>query len=422
MGFSNAASRSTAAEYFKRVYAKANLVPITTRETPTLKHITMMEHAFGEAIIMPVVTDMPVGASASMAQAINNAAGSKTKKFVLDPKSFFAAVNVPALDQALSEKNEAAYLQLKKQEMDNNLVYMGQRFEKMLWGDGNGDLAQVSSVTNVLSVYTLTLSAGGALFFHKGQKILFNTSRVANAVLNKNCNGEVITVNDNTDVITVTVSGADVPAANDYVFVDGDHGIQNAAAQSLLLTGIPAYIPAFDPGTGSVPAILNGLDRSDRPALLAGWRGQDEGSIVSSAKSLIARMGRYSKIGPKTAFMMSYNNWRRLESELADKAWRDQKAEAVFNTGAISVLTPKGAIPAIAIPALDDSACFFGDLASVKLRHVKKFPHLREDGGVSSTRLDWGNSQDGERFEFRAWAETCIDDPGAWGRFPVTPA
>lgn len=420
------AGRSRNAEYFKRVYAKADLKALTCRENTTLKNINIQEHAFGEGVHIPLTVDLPTGGSASRVRAVANARGSTSKKWVLDVKEFFEACNIPALDQALSKQNPGAYLELKKKEMDGKIQMLGNRFEQMLWNDGEGDLAQIiaGGVSTVdVDTYDLTLTGGSAISFHIGMTVLFNVARTGGT--NKNMVFDVTRVNDATDVIRVVRNAGSAavtpPVALDYIFVDGDHGLVNAAGTSnLIITGIPAYIPASDPGTGGVAATLNGLDRSARPSLLAGWRGTDEGTIVESAKSLIAKMGKYARFGPKSALMLSFNNWKQLEADLGDKAWRDQEAEAVFNTGAIMMMTPKGKIPCIAIPQLNDSACFLGDLDTVILRHIEKFPHLRMDGGQASQRLDWADNQDGERYEFRCWAECAVDDPSRWGRFPVT--
>lgn len=425
MALSNAADLSTAVEYFKRIYAKADLRPLTERDTPTLRAIPKVQSGVGEGIVVPLQTQMPVGSASNKAQAVANAYGSRAARWILTTKNYYGAVNLESKSMAASKDSVAAYLSLKKNEVDGLLSYMGMRIEQALWSDGGGAIGRIGTLGGSEATRVFTVDADDIINFHVNQILTFNEnpSDAAGNTDNRTDDYRVTAVNDMTNEVTAVqiTNGADAVVANDYIFVSGDHGLVDEAAPSDdMLTGIQAYIPSADPGSGSVPATLNNVTRTSRPTMLAGWRGEDAGSIEESAKSLVSKMGRYAKLDGRTTLHLSYANWKKLEAELAGRAYRSESASARFNTPALILQTPRGDVPVVAGPFVPSTAGFLCDLSSARLYHLGGFPHMRTDGGTTGVRLDWADDEDGERLEFRMWPELAITDPSGWGRFPIS--
>lgn len=405
---------TTAAEFFKRIYAKADLRPLCERDTPFLRAVTKIQTPQGQGIVIPINTAMPMGPSATASNAVANAYGSRGKAWLLTTKNFYARVNIDARAMAASKENVASYLEAKKKETDELLVGLGMQMEQALWQDASGCIGQISSTglggTEATRVFTLE-NPEDAINFHENMTLHFDNGRTGTD--DERTDTYLVTiVDDVAGTITATqiTNGVDPVIAGDFIFVEGN--------RDLMISGIQNYIPSADPGTGSVPASLNGVDRTSRPALLSGWRGDDEGTVEESAKALVSKMGRYSKI-PTSALWLSYSNWRKLEQELGSRAYRDEKSAARFNTSALILQTPKGDIPVVAGPYTPPDFGLLANHATAKLYHLGGFPHMRMDGGHPGVRLDWAADEDGEGIEYRAWPEFCITDCSGWGRFPI---
>ena len=406
---------TTAAEFFKRIYARADLRPLCERDTPFLRMVNKIQTPQGNGIYIPLNTSMPMGPAATASKAVANAYGSQGKAWIISTKNFYARVNIDAKAMAASKENVAAYLQAKKKETDEVLIGLGLQMEQALWQDQSGCIGQIAAAglggSEATRVFTLE-NPEDAINFHKNMTLSFDDVRTGSGDARTDTY-LVTNVDDVNGVITATqiVNGADPVVAGDFIFVDGN--------RDLMLSGIQNYIPASDPGVGGVPTTFNNVDRSERPALLAGWRGADEGSIEESAKSLVSKMGRYSKI-PTSALWLSYSNWRRLEQELGSRAYRDEKAAARFGTSALILQTPKGDIPVVSGPYTPPDFGLLADHSTAKLYHLGGYPHMRMDGGHPGVRLDWASDEDGEGIEYRAWPEFLITDCSGWGRFPIS--
>lgn len=412
MALSNGYSLSTAAEFFKRVYQNSDLSPLALRRTPTLRAVKKEEESEGQGLQRPINFSMPVGASGTASSAVTYAYGSRGKVWQLSTKNIYMRVNIDAKAMANSRVKTASYLEAKRKETDEALSYMGMRAEQMLWDDGSGFMGQVDvDASNPATEMTLAQPLD-AINFHQNQVLQFNDDRTG-AGTPRTDKYRVDTINDITGVLGVTrVSGsADDVADGDYAFIEGN--------RANVLTGITAYLPASDPGVGGVPAALNNVTRTDRPVFLSGWRGDNEGSIEESSKSLWAKMGRYLNSADSTLWL-SYSNWRKLEQELGSRAYRDEKASARFGTGAIIMQTPAGDVPCVAGPYVPETAGFLLDLSQCSLIHTKELFHLRNEDGLGAVRLDWASDEDGIGIEFRSWLEFCIDRPMTCGRFPIS--
>lgn len=413
MGLSNGFTLANATDFFKRVYAGADLSSLGMRDTPTVRAVPKVEAAQGQGIVVPINQMVPMGYSGTASVAVANAYGSRGKHWILSTKNTYMRVNIDAKALAVSKDRAAAYLEGKRKETDEALAVLGMELERALWDDGSGYLGQVTSVAGGPPPTSFTLVQPlDAINLHINQILIGNTARDGSGTVRDTY--RITGINRVTGAVTIVFvsnTGSDL-ANSDYIFIEGS--VNNR------ISGIPAYIPASDPGTGGVPAALNNVTRTDDPVALAGWRGTNEGSIEESAKSLVARMGQYLPSGVKGALWLSYSNWRKLEQELGSRAYRDEKASARFGTGALILQTPKGDLPVVAGPYVPQTAGFLLDMDAVKLYHLRALFHMRDEDGLSAVRLDWSSDEDGIGIEFRSWPEACIERPMNCGRFPIS--
>lgn len=404
---------TVAADFFKRIYGRANLMPLCERDTPFLRMTDKVQTPQGQGIVLPINTTMPAGPAATASLAVANAYSSRGKAWFLTTKNFYARVNIDSKAMAASKESVASYLDAKNKETKEVLANLGMQMEIALWDDGSGCIGEINGLGGSEAAREFTLAQPeDAIHFHVNQTLAFDNARTGSGDARTDTY-LVTAVNDVTGVISASqiVNGADAVVDGDFIFVDGN--------RDLMLTGIQSYIPASDPGVGGVPATLNGVDRTERPNLLAGWRGTDEGSIEESAKSLVSKMGRYGKM-PTSALWLSYSNWRKLEAELGARAYRDEKAAARFNTSALILQTPKGDVPVVAGPYVPSTFGLLADHSNARLYHLGAFPHMRMDGGHAGVRLSWASDEDGEGIEYRAWPEFVVPDCSGYGRFPIS--
>src|SRR5689334_22871357 len=87
---------TTALEFFKRIYARADLTPQMQRDTKFLNMLTKSPTSQGQGIIVPINTTLPAGNSATASSAVANAYSSRGKAWTLTTKNYYARVNIDA--------------------------------------------------------------------------------------------------------------------------------------------------------------------------------------------------------------------------------------------------------------------------------------------------------------------------------------
>lgn len=406
---------TTASDFFKRVYHGADLTPQMERDTKFTKLVSKERTGQGQGIVIPINTTLPAGNSATASRAVANAYSSRGKAWLLTTKNYYARIDLDAKAMAASKVEVASYLSARKKEADEKLATMGMDLERALWGDSTGLLSVIDVLGGTATTRIFTIAAEDAYLFFPNQTLFFadaadgSTPRADRFIVTNI--DPVVTSTTATVTATRDGSAADV-VVGDFIFHDGNLNLE--------VTGIFQYVPSANPGTGTIPGTLNGVDRtSGFLPNLSGWRGTDEGSISASARRLVSIMGRYAKLN-RSGLWLSYDNWAQLEAELAHRAYRSESASARFNTPAIILQTPQGDIPVIAGPHVPNNVGLLADMPTAKLIHLGELPHMRMDGGHSGVRLPWASDQDGEGVEWRMWPEFVITDPSGWGRFPIS--
>lgn len=413
------ASASTIAaltKMYKTIYHGRDLTNQAKRRTAAYDMVAKYDDFDGAELVFPFNYNLPVGVSPvfSIAQANPTASGFDVWR-MSTRKTLYGTLTIDAQAMKAARKDIGAFLRVRQKETNEILSYMkmvlgGHGF----WGDGAGDMTRVTSVTGSNPATAMVVPQIDVIKFHLNQRLVFNPNRTGNSGTIKASVFKVTSVNRVSGSIGLTrMSGAGAgvdPAANDYVYLEG--------AYDAAPLGVSAFIPASDPGTGSVPATLLGMTRTDDPVMKAGWRGTWQGSIEESAKYLISLMGQYFDRFNSALWLSDYN-WFRLEQELTAQGRKviDARATQVFGSPALALLTPGGEIPVVADSYLDNSTGFILDMSAIEVHHLDNLIHIVDDDGLGLIRQA---ADDGVEIRFRSWSENIIQRPFKCGRFPIT--
>lgn len=412
-----ASTMSALQKMFKTVFLGRDLSNQSKHKTPAYDRVpSKMDDFDGNALIFPFNQDVPVGVSPSFSKAQASPSASTFDRWQIDnPKTLYGFLTIDAQTMKRARKDIGAWLRVRAKETNEIRDYMkmvlgGHAF----WGDGAGNLAQITAVTGADPITDFTVSRRDTIKFHKNQRLEFSATRTGGSVKSNagtNIVYKVTGINRKTGVITVTrVAGTTTdPAVNDYVYLEG--------AYDAFPLGVQAFIPASDPGTGGVPASLLGMTRTDDPVMKAGWRGDWQGSISESAKALAADMGQYFD-SVNSALWLSRYNWYRLEQELTaeGRVVRDQTATARFGTPGLVLQTPEGDVTVVSDPYCPNDAGFFLDGSTWETHHLDPLIHVIDDDGLVAIRM---TSDDGIEIRLRSWSENICQRPFKNGRFQI---
>jgi len=397
---------------FKRLYVGNDLSNMALRDTPLFRAVTKKDDLDSEGIYVPINYGLPVGASVSLTTAQANVKASKVDRFFLQRNPFYGTVTIAGEAIHASRRDPAAFLRVKQKEADEALAYIGMQIGASFWGDGAGNIGQITVDPGTGGTATLTFSsADDTVNLHIGQTLQANPTRTGTAGNLRADKYVVDSIDRDAGTAGVTkIGSANDWAVNDYVYVDGNY--------DGMMSGVQAYIPASTPGTGGVPAALNGMTRTDDPNMKAGWRGDWQGTITESAERLAAKMGKYVRKSSSALWLSTYN-WFRLqkEQESMGKVVRDQRSEAVFGTPSLLMLTPRGEVPVMADPFMPNDYGALLDHSTWEIHHLLGLPHMITDDGLTSLR---GAAEDSIEIRFRAWVEAVCTRPFNNGRFTIS--
>jgi len=408
----SASTISALQKMYKTVYLGRNLANQSKHKTPAYDNVpTKYDDFDGNLLEFPFNQDMPVSVSPQFLKAQAGASSSSFDRWQLTTrKKLYGFLTIDGEAMRAARKDIGAWLRLRQKETNEIRDYMkmvlgGHAF----WGDGAGNIAQVSAITGAAPVTAITLvNKRDAIKFHKNQRLEFSATRTGGAV--KATVYKVTGINRSTGVITILqVSGALDPAVSYYVYLEG--------AYDAFPLGVQAFLPASDPGTGGVPASLLGMTRTDDTVMKAGFRGTWQGSITETAKLLAADMGQYFD-STESALWLSRYNWFRLEQEqeAAGRVVRDQSAIARFGAPGLVLQTPEGDVTVVSDPYCPSDAGFMLNNSTWETHHLDPLIHVIDDDGLAAIRQ---TSDDGIEIRLRHWGENICQRPFQNGRIQI---
>ena len=300
--------------------------------------------------------------------------------------------------ELLNRQEPAAIIDTKSAATDGIANNMLDSVEFMLWNTvaARGQIA-VSAGTATNRIWTLT-SEDDVYNFPVNMRVMASTTSTGAGTdrADKYTVTSIDPINKQVYATRYSGSGGDV-AVNDYLFA--------IASKDAYMPGIATFIPAADPTD-----TLFGVARTGQGPVLSGWRFSYVGSISETIMRAFAKMGKYvNRSALNFTACLSVEDWVLLSMEQTATVVRDEQATQRFGTETISVRTPFGNVPCVAVPQIKSGRGWIIDWSVWKLYTLGNLPHVIDDDGKVMQRLAPGSPSgnnlngDGVEMRFRMW-------------------
>jgi hypothetical protein len=387
------------ANYYKDVWTNYDKMGFSRIATPTARLLRDDGNLFLEGrqahIVLPTTMDGPPTYDVTKTQ---DNPGIPDVWLLPGPIGVFGQIDIAG--QVMARPN-AAVIPVIDQRIAYNMQGFHEQREKRLWSDTTGALGQVGAITGTTTV-TTPVDIDTFFSVPPNAIVVFNPNRTGNAGTIRACTYKVtgkLLNSDFTAQLTLTrLTGAVVPVLSDYIYIDGTY---DAAPP-----GILSFLPATLPGPGDS---FLGVDRSNYPNLLAGWRFDYEGTIkgtIIRAFSVYGRMVAPQLAAERVTVCVSGQDWARLIIEHEGQVRYYPESVRKFGTNAIVVETQHGPVPVITIPAIKDTdgLMYCIDWDSFHNAPVGTVPHIYQDDGLVFARIGYGSTaQDAVSMRLRAY-------------------
>ena len=357
-----ALNMTTFAAALKQHYTDEKIENMVYKDNPFLAMISKYEDFGGENLKLPVKYGIPMGRSATFADAVSNKTASQLKAFLLTRKADYAIASIANETIEASKGNANAFIEAATFEIDGAIEAATRSLAVSLYGDGSGQIGVVGALaTTTASNDTVTLATIQDITnFEVGMQLNFGTATT---------NKEISTINRDTGVILLTAaSGATTTEA---IYVDGD--------KDAMLTGLGGWLPSTAPASTDS---FFGVNRSSDSTRLGGIRF--DGASLPLDEALIGAAARVAREGGKPdVCFINYNNFADLEKALGSKvSYVDVKVNPEIGFRGILVHGPRGPIKVVPDQNCPNGVAYLLQMDVWKLYSLGKAPKILDSAGL----------------------------------------
>ena len=361
-----ALNMTTFAAALKQHYTDEKIENMVYKDNPFLAMISKYEDFGGENLKLPVKYGLPMGRSATFADAVSNKSASQLKAFLLTRKADYAIASIANETIEASKGNANAFIEAATFEIDGAIEAATRSLAISLYGDGSGQIGVVGSLaTTTASNDTVTLATIQDITnFEVGMQLNFGTAT---------SNKEISTINRDTGVILLT--GASGATTTEAIYVDGDKDNK--------LTGLAGWLPSSAPGSTDS---FFGVNRSSDATRLGGIRF--DGSSLPIEEALIGAAARVAREGGKPdVCFVNYSAFADLEKALGSKvSYVDQKVNPEIGFRGILIHGPRGPIKVIPDQNCPPNVAYMLQMDVWKLYSLGKAPKILDSDGLKFLR------------------------------------
>ena len=357
---------TTFAAALKQHYTDEKIENMVYKDNPFLAMISKYEDFGGENLKLPVKYGIPMGRSATFADAVSNKTASQLKAFLLTRKSDYAIASIANETIEASKGNANAFIEAATFEIDGAIEAATRSLAISLYGDGSGSIGVVGALaTTTASNDTVTLATIQDITnFEVGMQLNFGTATT---------NKKIDSINRDTGVFILdAASGATTTEA---IYVDGD--------KDNMLTGLGGWLPSSAPGSTDS---FFGVNRSSDSTRLGGIRF--DGSSLPLEEALIGAAARVAREGGKPdVCFINYNNFGDLEKALGSKvSYVDVKVNPEIGFRGILIHGPRGPIKVVPDQNCPNGVAYMLQMDVWKLYSLGKAPKILDSDGLKFLR------------------------------------
>ena len=357
---------TTFAAALKQHYTDEKIENMVYKDNPFLAMLSKYEDFGGENLKLPVKYGIPMGRSATFADAVSNKTASQLKAFLLTRKADYAIASIANETIEASKGNANAFIEAATFEIDGAIEAATRSLAISLYGDGSGSIGVVGALaTTTASNDTVTLATIQDITnFEVGMQLNFGTATT---------NKKIDSINRDTGVFILdAASGATTTEA---IYVDGD--------KDNMLTGLGGWLPSTAPGSTDS---FFGVNRSSDSTRLGGIRF--DGSSLPLEEALIGAAARVAREGGKPdVCFVNYSNFADLEKALGSKvSYVDVKASPEIGFRGILIHGPRGPIKVIPDQNCPNGVAYMLQMDVWKLYSLGKAPKILDSDGLKFLR------------------------------------
>ena len=357
---------TTFAAALKQHYTDEKIENMVYKDNPFLAMVSKYEDFGGENLKLPVKYGIPMGRSATFADAVSNKTASQLKAFLLTRKSDYAIASIANETIEASKGNANAFIEAATFEIDGAIEAATRSLAVSLYGDGSGQIGVVGALaTTTASNDTVTLATIQDITnFEVGMQLNFGTATA---------NKKIDSINRDTGVFILdAASGATTTEA---IYVDGD--------KDAMLTGLGGWLPSSAPASTDS---FFGVNRSSDSTRLGGIRF--DGSSLPLEEALIGAAARVAREGGKPdVCFINYNNFGDLEKALGSKvSYVDVKVNPEIGFRGILIHGPRGPIKVVPDQNCPNGVAYLLQMDVWKLYSLGKAPKILDSDGLKFLR------------------------------------
>jgi len=361
-----ALNMTTFAAALKQHYTDEKIENMVYKDNPFLAMLSKYEDFGGENLKLPVKYGIPMGRSATFADAVSNKTASQLKAFLLTRKADYAIASIANETIEASKGNANAFIEAATFEIDGAIEAATRSLAVSLYGDGSGSIGVVGALaTTTASNDTITLATIQDITnFEVGMQLNFGTATA---------NKKIDSINRDTGVFIVdAASGATTTEA---IYVDGD--------KDNMLSGLGGWLPSSAPGSTDS---FFGVNRSSDSTRLGGIRF--DGSSLPLEEALIGAAARVAREGGKPdVCFVNYNNFGDLEKALGSKvSYVDVKVNPEIGFRGILIHGPRGPIKVVPDQNCPNGVAYMLQMDVWKLYSLGKAPKILDSDGLKFLR------------------------------------
>ncbi len=222
--------------------------------------------------------------------AKDNKRVSKHKAMEVETADMFALWSVDQKMITLTRDQKGSLVRMLDEATKDAMEKFRRRTGWQLWGNGGGAAAKIASVSGADATLSNTHSVRN---FDIGDPVEFSNDDGRAGAGTLGAVRTVLEINEDDGIITFDETLATITGlgAGDFIFHEGDYGDDDH-----VIKGVPAYVCLEDPGTGSEPTSIWGMDRSDFLTRLGGHRMTPSANliVIEAVKEALTKAHRRS--------------------------------------------------------------------------------------------------------------------------------